>query len=98
MQAHLVHTLIGNGVACCHTIGWNVLVDKRTALNHHVAADVGELMYQCTAANDGPVCHLNLAGKLCRVGHDDVVAHNAVVCHMAIGHDQAVVAHNGLAA
>ena len=98
MQAHLVHALIGDGVAGSHAIRRNVLVDQGAALNHDMTADERELVHEGATTDNGPISYLDLSGQLCRVGHDDMVAHNAVVCHMAIGHDQAVVAHNGLTA
>ena len=97
MQAYRVHALVTDGGAAGHGVGRDVLSHKRPTLYHGVRANFRELVCQYTAANHRIIAHLNLAGELHGVRHDDVVTQHAVVCHVAVGHDQAVVANDGLA-
>ena len=43
-------------------------------------------------ADDGVILHVDVAGEVRRIGHDDVVPQLAVVGDMAVGHQQVVVA------
>lgn len=79
------------------TYGGHVFIDECAALYHDVRTQVAELVYQCSAADDGVVVYDDFACQLCGVGDDDVVAYAAVVCYVRVGHNQAVVAHDGAA-
>lgn len=79
------------------TYGGHVFIDECAALYHDVRTQVAELVYQCSAADDGVVVYDDFACQLCSVGDDDVVAYAAVVCYVRVGHNQAVVAHDGAA-
>jgi hypothetical protein len=61
-----------------------------------MATDMTELMHECTTADDSEVIHYDFTCQLCRVGHNDVITQDAVVCHMAVCHDQVVVSDDGL--
>ncbi len=62
-----------------------------------MGAEVAELVHEGAAADDGEVVDDYLAGELCGIGYDDVVAHDTVVRDMGVCHDEAVIAHDGLA-
>ncbi len=59
---------------------------------------MAELMDERSATDDGIIVDLHLACKLCGITHHHVVAHDAVVSYVAVGHDQAVAAHDGASA
>lgn len=96
-KADRVDTGIGNGLASCLDIWRNVLVDKRTALNHDMRADVTELVDESASANHGKVVNDNLTGNLSGIGDNHIVANHTVVSYVAVGHNEAVAADNGLA-
>ena len=97
VQAHRVNTAVRNGFAGRNDIGRDIFVDLRTALNHHMATDMTELMHQRTTSNDREVIHFHFAGQLRGIRHDDVVMQDAVVRYMAVGHDEVVITDDGLA-
>ena len=97
-QTYTVDAGVADGLAGGLDVGRDVLVDEGAALNHHVRADVAELVHERAAADDGEIVDHHLAGQLRGVADDDVVAYGAVVGHMAVGHDEAVVAYGGAAA
>ena len=86
-----------NRFACCDSIRRYILVDARSALHHTVTTNMGELVNERTTADDGEIVHLYLTGQLRGIGHDDIIVQDAVVRHVAISHDEVVVADNGLA-
>jgi hypothetical protein len=57
--------------------------------------DTGELMNQATPADDGVVVYLHLTGYLGGIAYDNIVFQQAIMRHMAIGHDQAIVPDDG---
>ena len=76
-------------------IGWHILSDKRSALNHSVVADMYPLV-QCRVATDNnPVAYLDLASKRHAVSDDAVAADNVVVGNVNIGHKQVMVTDDG---
>lgn len=40
----------------------NIFVDFRTALNHHMAADMAELVHERATANDGEIINFHFSG------------------------------------
>ena len=50
---------------------------------------------QRAASDDSPVVHIRLSGQSHIADLDYVIADTAVMSHMRIGHDQAVVAYLG---
>ncbi len=54
---------------------------------------MAELVYETAAADYGEVIHNYLACELGGVTYDNVVAHDAVVRHVAVSHDKGVAAH-----
>src|SRR5690606_1454845 len=62
-----------------------------------MGADLAELVDQGIAAEDGPVAHIDVAGKRRVIGEDAAIAYRGIVPHMHIGHEQVVVADGGLA-
>lgn len=94
-QPDRVDSGIGYGVAAGFDVGGDVFVDVRATLYHHMSPDVGELVYEASAADDGVIVDDDFAGYLCRIGDNDVVADDTVVGDVRIGHDQAVAAYDG---
>lgn len=88
---------IGDRFATSLHIGWNILVDESTTLHHHMLSDVGELVNERSTANDCVIVDNDLTSHLHGIRHDYIVANNAVVCHMAISHNETVAADYGLA-
>jgi hypothetical protein len=54
-------------------------------------------MDERTAADDGEIVHLHLAGELGAVRHDDMIIQDTVVRHVAVSHDEVIIADDGLA-
>ena len=59
-----VDTGIGDGITSYLDVGRNILVNKRTALYHHMCADVAELVNEGTATDNGIVVDIYFAGHL----------------------------------
>ncbi len=79
-------------------VGRCVLAELGAATDHGKGPDVGELQQAGGAADNGVVFHNAFAGDLDAIGHNDVVAEDATVCDVAVGHDEAVAADDGLGA
>ena len=62
-----------------------------------MAADMAELVHEGATTDDGKVIDYDLSGQLGRIGHDDVIAQLAVVCDVAVRHDEVVVSDDGFA-
>ena len=58
-----------------------------------MGAEMTELMYERTAADNGEVVDLNLTGNLCGIGNNHVVADNTVVGNVGVCHYQAIVSY-----
>ena len=97
VETDRVDAAIGDRLAGCDSERRYILVDLRAALYHHVAADMAELMNKRTATDDGEIVHLHLAGELGTVRHDDMVMQDAVMRHVAVSHDEVIIADDGLA-
>ena len=74
-----------------------IFVHKSSALHHDVRANVAELVNEASATDNCKIVYFNLSGQLAGIADYHVVADNAVVCNVAIGHDETVVADYGLA-
>ncbi len=57
-----------------------------------MGADLHELMHRNHAADNGLIGDFHMPGQIDRIGHDDIIAHIAVVGHMRIGHDKTIPA------
>src|SRR3546814_3838305 len=77
------------------TLFRSILLDAGHATDHGMRADLAELVHRCQAANEGKVADLDMAGERGVVGHDHVVAEQAVMRHMGAGHEQATIADPG---
>src|SRR5260221_815260 len=58
-------------------------------------ANVYKLVYSRCTADKGIIINMDMPAKLYRICNDHVVADNAIVCHVHIGHQQAVAANSG---
>ena len=58
--------------------------------------DVAELVYERSSTDHGIVVDDHFAGTLHGIAHDNIVVHNTIVSHVAVSHDETVVAYDGL--
>lgn len=90
-----VHAREADGLARREDERRYVLVNQSSALNHYVRAEMAELMDKSTSADYGAVVDNHFAGELGGVAHYYVVAERAVMGHVAVCHEQTVVADDG---
>ena len=96
-QANKVDTGVAHGFLTGNDEGGDVLTGTGAALEHDVAAHMGELVEQTGGRDDGTVVDNHLTGEFCGVANDAAVADYAVVADMHILHQQVAIAYNGLA-
>jgi hypothetical protein len=80
-------------VADAPGIGQGILDHDGIGSDEGVGSDAAELVNPDIRTKDGMVVNFDVSGQRGSVGHDDVVAHDAVVRHMALRHEQVVVAN-----
>ena len=97
-QTHQVEPHQLGPVAHGHGVGRDVPMHRRTPTHKGVAADMAKLVDGGEAPENGVVLQDNVTAQGRGVGHDDAVAHLAVVGHVGIGHEQVAVADAGDAA
>ena len=95
VESDRVDTGISNRFAGGYDIRRDVFVNLRSTLNHHMGADMAELMHECATADDSEVIDLHLTCQLRAVRHNDVVMQDAIMRDMAVRHDQIVGANDG---
>ena len=96
-QTDEVDAAIAGWLLAGNDVRRNILRETATALDHHVACDVAELMNENVGADDGVVIYNHLAGKLGRVTDNQAAAQLAVVSHVNSLHQEVVAAYHGLA-
>lgn len=84
-----------NRFACCDSVRRYILAGSRAALDHTMRANMRELMHERSSADDGVVIHNDLARQLRGVGHNDIIMQDTVVRHVAVSHNEVVVANDG---
>jgi len=77
-----------------HGKGRDVFPNGGAAADNTMGADAGELMDPRHSADDGVVFHMDMAGQVGGIGHDDPVAELAVVGDVTIGHDEIAIPHD----
>jgi hypothetical protein len=75
-------------------IGGNIFRDRGSASDDTVGPDAGKLMNTGQAADNRVIFHMDMAGQIGRIDHDDMMTQLAVVSDMTIGHNQVMVAHD----
>ena len=95
VKAYGVHAAISDRLTGGNDKRRDVFVDLRTALYHHMIADVRELVNERTTSDDGEIFHLHFTRQLGGVGHDDVIMQDTIVRHMTVRHDEVVVSDDG---
>lgn len=89
-------TTDGHGVETAHNevvhthgehVGWCVFTQVCATADHCEGTDVGELEKSGGATDNRVVFNDTFARDLDAIGHDDVVAEDATVCDVAVGHD-----------
>src|ERR1700691_814048 len=95
LQPDDVETRQTRAIAPHRAIGDDVALDPGDAADHGMAADAHELVHRAQAAEHGVILDADMAGQGRVVGHDDVIADDAVMRHMRADHEQTPVAHLG---
>ena len=57
--------------------------------------DSAKLMHSGESANSRIVLDNDVPGQGCRVGHDDVIAENAIMSNMCVDHEEIVIPNQG---
>ena len=57
--------------------------------------NAAELMHGGKSADRRMVSHRDMAGKRCRICHDDVVSHDAIVSDVTVGHQKIIIPDHG---
>lgn len=96
-QTDEVDAAIAGRLLAGNDVRRNILRETASALDHHVACDVTELMNENVGTDDGVVIYNHLAGKLGRVTDNQAAAQLAVVSHVNSLHQEVVAAYHGLA-
>src|SRR5690606_25294307 len=91
-QAHRVEAVDPGRVPRHQHEGGHVLDDPRTTPYHGESAYPHELVEPREAPDDGPVFHLHEPRQSCPVGQHHVIAHDAVVTDVNVGHNEIPVA------
>ena len=94
-QSYQIDASIANGFLAGDDVGWDVLTEPAAALNHHVAANLAELMAEHLGTDDGIIVDSYFAGKFGGIADDEMVAQHTVVGHVHVLHEQIVAAHLG---
>ncbi len=94
-QAHHVHAHEAQRFACGLYIRRNVLAHQRCPGDEAVRTDADELLHGHVAFQNSPVADGDVPSKVHAVGDHHVVAHQAIVRQMHVGHQQAVLPYGG---
>ena len=92
-ESHEVDAAVAGRLFASYNIRRNILAETATALNHHVAADVAELMTEDFGTDHSEVVTCDLTGKLGGIADDQSVAKETVMGDVHVFHQQVVVAH-----
>ena len=76
----------------------NILGYTCHTADHYVTANLAELVYRRQTADNSTVLNDNVTCKCCNVRHNNIIAHDAVMCNVSIGHHQDVIADTGFVA
>ena len=90
---------VGMGVASGNGFGKgkHVAGDGGAASDKGVGTDANKMVHRTKRAHRRPFFDDDMASKSCGVGEDDVVADDAIMCDVGVGHDQRVIADAGQA-
>src|SRR5512139_1108493 len=75
--------------AGCERKGRNILTNGTTTADHHVVSDAHKLKHAGQPSDDGMITDGDVPGKACRIGHNNMVAEPAIMCHVHVGHQNA---------
>src|SRR6185437_5200189 len=91
LQAHRIETVQMGSVPAGGERKWrNILTNGATTANHHVVSDAHKLKNTGQSSDDGMITDGDVSRKACRIGHNNMVAEPAIVCHMHVGHQNAL--------
>ena len=62
------------------------MIDKRRRTNKAMGPNMNKLVDQYIAGEDGPVTHIDMTGNTGVINQNTVVANNAIMADMNIGH------------
>src|SRR3982750_4878161 len=92
MESYHVDTHITEGLTGGFYKGRHVFTDGALSAHISMLADTGKLLNAAETTNDGIVAHFHMSCELHTIGQDHMVAHDTVVCHVRIGHEEAMAA------
>ena len=92
-KTYYIYAAIADWLTAGHNVGGDVLGTAATTLNHYISANVDELVEQNCSTNGGKVVNNYLAGNLCGVADNEVVAQKTIVSRMDVFHQKAIVAY-----
>jgi hypothetical protein len=96
-KANGIHALETQGFARDDDEGGHVFANEGSATDHYVGADFDELVHRGESAQNGPIANFDVASERDVVDQNYVVANDAVVGNVGIGHYEAFFAQDGFA-
>src|SRR5215467_5249111 len=92
-QSHGIQSIHARAVASGGTHERRKVLSQGTATaDHRIGADTDVLVDAGQPTDYRMVANGDVSGQAGRIGHDQIVAQTAIVCHMAIGHEKVLVA------
>ena len=76
----------------------HILRDRRSSADIGVCANSYELVHRTEGPHHGPILHRDMPPKSRSIGHDDMVANDAIMRDVRVGHEERVIPHAGQAA
>src|SRR5690606_19517977 len=86
------------GIAVNHHVSRYIFANRRSHAAEAVGADTAILMHQSEAAQNRPIADAHMSRQRGVIDQNAMIANNAVVTNMHIGHQQIVVTYSGFAA
>lgn len=84
-------------LAADHYERGNILGNCTAHRGKAVLADLGKLMHQREPSQNGVAVQMHMPGQRSAIGHNDVIADDAIVRYVGICHKQVVIAYLGKA-
>lgn len=96
-KANGIHALVTQGFARDDDEGGHIFANEGAATDHRVGADFDKLVHCRESAQNRPIANFYVASERNVVDQNYVVANDAVVGNVGIGHDEAFFAQDGFA-
>ena len=95
LQTFQVHCPCRSGLPLTHHKWRQISKQQRTHGGHAMGTDSHKLVNHRKATQYGPIPDVNMPRQLGIIGKNGVVADDAIMCYVHIGHDPVVIAHPG---